>query len=255
MNQPRTDNFQKKEEYYVVNLNKKRAGIISGVFVLIAVFVFLTGYWAGRSASGETFHVPQGISESYLYQTTPSQVHQDHQALTVQTKQGTAPSIDEDLLEDDILDDTVNDEMQPSQKTVSSSLSPESPKKNVSVPKTLTKPEKPKHPASKSIAKTRRTTKKFPQSKRTKNISSHRRKGVYKIQVIACKTRKKADKIVRELRNLGFSAYVIKKTVKGNTYYRVRVGNFSTKKEAKKVLTKLQRTKYGRDVLLVKSRG
>jgi|GEM_PF-553233 len=70
--------------------------------------------------------------------------------------------------------------------------------------------------------------------------------GTYTVQVASLDSENKAVKMADRLKNRGHPAYVKKVNVKGKTYYRVRCGRFSDKKEAseyEKLLTKQDKTK------------
>jgi len=55
------------------------------------------------------------------------------------------------------------------------------------------------------------------------------------VQVNAFPEEKSAKGWVDRLKNKGYNAYVTEVNIKGKTWYRVRVGNYSTREEAKKV--------------------
>lgn len=70
--------------------------------------------------------------------------------------------------------------------------------------------------------------------------------GAYTVQVASLDSENKAVKMAGRLKNRGHPAYVKKVNVKGKTYYRVRCGRFSDKKEAndyEKLLTKQDKIK------------
>jgi cell division protein FtsN len=55
---------------------------------------------------------------------------------------------------------------------------------------------------------------------------------VYALQLASLETENKAASMVERLTNQGYPAYSYKVHVKGKTYYRVRCGTFTTRKEA-----------------------
>ncbi len=70
--------------------------------------------------------------------------------------------------------------------------------------------------------------------------------GGYTVQVASLDSENKAVKMADRLKNRGHPAYVKKVNVKGKTYYRVRCGRFSDKKEAgdyEMLLTKQEKIK------------
>jgi cell division septation protein DedD len=79
-----------------------------------------------------------------------------------------------------------------------------------------------------------------------REIKSTETGGGYTVQVASLDNENKAVKMADRLKNRGHPAYVKKVNVKGKTYYRVRCGRFSDKKEAsdyEKLLTKQDKIK------------
>ena len=79
-----------------------------------------------------------------------------------------------------------------------------------------------------------------------REIKSTETGGAYTVQVASLDSENKAVKMADRLKNRGHPAYVKKVNVKGKTYYRVRCGRFSDKKEAsdyEKLLTKQDKIK------------
>ncbi len=70
------------------------------------------------------------------------------------------------------------------------------------------------------------------QTKPAGEIKSTDTGGAYTVQVASLDSEGKAVKMADRLKNRGHPAYVKKVNVKGKTYYRVRCGRFSDKKEA-----------------------
>jgi cell division septation protein DedD len=70
-------------------------------------------------------------------------------------------------------------------------------------------------------------------------------KGRFTIQVAASQDVKKAEKLVRRLRQKGFRAYQMRSEVAGKgVWYRVRIGAFENRGQANKMLAKLKAKKY-----------
>jgi len=55
------------------------------------------------------------------------------------------------------------------------------------------------------------------------------------VQVSACQSYTQAEQFKDELKDKGFPAYLTEETIKGKKWYRVRLGFYSTKKEAVEV--------------------
>jgi len=54
----------------------------------------------------------------------------------------------------------------------------------------------------------------------------------WSVQISAAPTKNVADQLVQQLKTKGYDGYVVKAHVKGQTYYRVRVGRFPKREEA-----------------------
>ena len=81
-------------------------------------------------------------------------------------------------------------------------------------------------------------------SKATETADSLGKAGLDKtwaVQISAAPTRKVADKLVQQLKAKGYDGYVVEANVKGQTYYRVRVGRFSKQEEAESIRQSLAR--------------
>lgn len=79
-----------------------------------------------------------------------------------------------------------------------------------------------------------------------REIKSTETGGAYTLQVASLDSENEAVKMADRLKNRGHPAYVKKVNVKGKTYYRVRCGRFSDKKEAgdyEMLLTKQEKIK------------
>ena len=66
------------------------------------------------------------------------------------------------------------------------------------------------------------------------------RESGWTVQVNAYPEEKTAQRLVERLKEKGYDAYMVVSNVKGRTWYRVRVGKFSTREEAKKQQEELQ---------------
>ncbi len=69
--------------------------------------------------------------------------------------------------------------------------------------------------------------------------------GIYSVQVSSWITKERANAVAEELGSKGFHAYVLNAVVDGEPWYRVRVGNYETSKEASDALTSLENLGYG----------
>jgi cell division septation protein DedD len=72
-------------------------------------------------------------------------------------------------------------------------------------------------------------------SKATETADSAGRAGfgkTWSVQISAAPTKNVADKLVQQLKAKGYDGYIVEANVKGQTYYRVRVGRFPKREEA-----------------------
>ena len=54
----------------------------------------------------------------------------------------------------------------------------------------------------------------------------------WSVQISAAPTKNIADKLAQQLKAKGYDGYVVEANVKGQTYYRVRVGRLPNREEA-----------------------
>ena len=72
----------------------------------------------------------------------------------------------------------------------------------------------------------------------------------WSVQISAVPAKDIADTLVQRLKASGYDGYVVQAEVKGQTYYRVRVGRFDTREEAESVRQSLARQEGYRDAYL-----
>jgi len=70
------------------------------------------------------------------------------------------------------------------------------------------------------------------------------------VQISATPAKEIADTLVQRLRAKGYDGYVVQAEVKGQTFYRVRVGRFDAREEAESVRRSLARQEGYRDAYL-----
>ena len=70
------------------------------------------------------------------------------------------------------------------------------------------------------------------------------------MQISAAPAKDIADALVQRLKADGYDGYVVQAEVKGQTYYRVRVGRFDAREEAESVRQSLARQEGYRDAYL-----
>ena len=72
----------------------------------------------------------------------------------------------------------------------------------------------------------------------------------WSVQISAVPGKAVADTLIERLKASGYDSYVVKAEVKGQTYYRVRVGHFDAREEAESVRQSLVRQESYRDAYL-----
>jgi cell division septation protein DedD len=72
----------------------------------------------------------------------------------------------------------------------------------------------------------------------------------WSVQISAAPAKEIADTLVRRLKVNGYDGYIIQAEVKGQTYYRVRVGRFDTREQAESVRQSLAHQQGYRDAYL-----
>jgi septal ring-binding cell division protein DamX len=66
----------------------------------------------------------------------------------------------------------------------------------------------------------------------------------YTVQVVSIQNMEAADKMVRELTEMGYAAYAVRTVLDGKTWYRLRIGFFKTRAEARRILDELRAHHY-----------
>ena len=72
----------------------------------------------------------------------------------------------------------------------------------------------------------------------------------WSVQISAAPAKDVADGLVQRLKTKGYDSYLVKAEVKGQTYYRVRVGHFAARDQAESVRQSLVRQEEYRDAYL-----
>jgi cell division septation protein DedD len=72
----------------------------------------------------------------------------------------------------------------------------------------------------------------------------------WSVQISATPAKNIADTLIQQLKAKGYDGYMVQAEVKGQTYYRVRVGHFNAREEAESVRQSLARQEGYRDAYL-----
>lgn len=231
-------NPDKKKTY--LNISDERIVWAGAIFVFFGVFVFLIGYWLGKTTMKDiTFASKQSIvsAEEKLDQkkienslsATPSPIADNtrNENDTISAKNARiVTAIPEDS---ELAASPVSETKEPAVKApvISAFKTEKTPMKNVKLSTTSVKKN------ARSETKTVRVT----------PVTGDN----YTLQISAHTSMDKARSIEDDLRRIGFQSYIVEAAVNGITYYRVRVGKFGNKQEAHTALSKVKSTSMGRD--------
>jgi len=202
------------------------------IFVFFGVFVFLIGYWLGKS----TMRSVRSNNEQYLAKI--------EKTLEQKQLENTPAVPDQEGAVDSAVPET-EASPQPDVKI------PESAKEDAPiVAPPINDPVIEKKPVHKNVEK--KTLKKtvHNEKKPLKQIADQ--KGDYTLQVSAHTRMEKARFVESRLRAKGLQAYIVESMVNGKRYFRVRVGKFDSKNQAKKALAKIKKTTLGKDSYMIK---
>lgn len=204
------------------------------IFVFFGVFVFLIGYWLGKTtlksvkSSNEQYvasiqdkleqqQMENSLTmplnrEGQVDSVTPQPQYQELPTVrTPQTVQETEPIVAPPIRDPELKKPETTAEVKPE------------PKPQPVVKKTETQPK----PAAADV------------------------KGDYTLQVSAHSDMEKARAIESQLRSNGMQAYIVESMVNGVRYFRVRVGKFSSKSEANSALSRVKALSIGKDAYLI----
>jgi cell division septation protein DedD len=117
--------------------------------------------------------------------------------------------------------------------------------KKVEPPKEATAPRHARRTnSSRQLSHTRESTgaqKAITQNRKEETREPQASKGKYTVQLASLENKNKAEKFIRDLVQRGYPAYFYEAKVKGKSYYRVRCGQFPSRKTAEDYASKLRR--------------
>ncbi|MEJ5284247.1 MAG: SPOR domain-containing protein [Brevinematales bacterium] len=210
---------------------------VTAIFVFFGIMIFLLGFWLGKTS-------------------IKNAVEKEKQAIAMEEKK-----LEEKKVENLIV--AAPEKNMDSQIVVENVKQQETSIPEVKVP---VEPEKkvietPKN--EKVVVKTTEVKNsenlKFPEKKstttvnkqETKSVSKPVQEGSFSIQVSAHTSMEKARSVEDSLRSMGLYSYLVEANVGGTTYYRVRVGKFSSREEAEATLKKLKSSSVGKDSFII----
>ncbi len=206
---------------------------VTAIFVFFGIMVFLLGFWLGKTS-------------------IRNMIEKEKQNLIVEERKLEEKKTENLIISSPQETKDIAIPVETSKPPVSEVVKPQMektlPEINTS-PKTVVKEESSKNlkfPEKKEVKKQIETA----QSTKVKStpVSAE---GSYSIQVSAHTSMEKARSVEDALRSSGLYSYLVEATVNGVTYYRVRVGKFSTREEAENTLKKLKSLSYGKDSFII----
>lgn len=233
MNKPNIGQAPKPKGKKMLNISDEKMVWAGALFVFFGVFVFLIGYWLGKTilkpATPENDQYIGRLQEKLEEKKLETRFSLSSPSSTTSE----LPSTDTPSLIAPPSNTPIN--IKPPVDANKPIVAPpiEKPKPEISKPKTVVATSKPK------------TTPAV--SKSTRDI-----KGNYTIQVSAHTHIDKARSVETTFRGMGYQAYIVETMVNGIRYFRVRIGKFGSKNSAKTALAKIKKSSIGKDGILIR---
>ena len=195
--------------------------LLAGAFTLASVIIFFLGMIVGK-----------GIEARKIIKTEEPLVKIPVKPSTQGSAEAPGAPAKEELTFYDTLTKAPGTEAPAEEK-------PKDPKSAEKTAKADVKPSKPtakEEPAPATAkAAVKAAAAEAPAQTRTETPESKERNGSWTVQVNAYPDERSAKLLVDQLKNKGYNAKVTEVLNKGKTWYRVRVGRYESKEEAKKV--------------------
>jgi cell division septation protein DedD len=227
------ERYPRQKSY--INVSDERIVWAGAIFVFFGVFIFLIGYWLGKTTlkditfgnKGEIQKIEEKIDQkktenSFAFNNAPIPdiPKKDNNAITPVQEETNLPNI------------------------------------KGSEPENFTAPPINGDNSNKTTLKNVKlksgflNAKKTVKQKNTKKTESTN-EGNFTIQVSAHTSMEKAREVENELRKMGLESYLVEANVNGIVYYRVRVGKFQTKDDAQKAILKIKESSFGKDSMIL----
>ncbi len=226
-----------------LNVSDERIVWAGAIFVFFGVFVFLVGYWLGKTSIKDISLINKQYQQKVEEKLDQKKL--ENNMILSAPVTGESPKI-ENVPAPSENDNKLNESKQlVSSPAVSPLNTANLPKENV-----LTAPQ---IQGAKSVEK---NIKLHTASAKKGEVKLKTEKpGIngadYAIQVSAYTAMDKARSLEDILRKKGFQSYLVEADVNGVTYYRVRVGKFSGKEDALAALTKIKASEMGKNSFLM----
>ena len=191
---------------------------------------------AERSSSGQTAQPSTSGTQTGTQTETPSGTQSGTQSETQTGTQTTSPPVTKKPTKPQTLAREIQEAVQSVEKDIVEVLDPSKVEPPLEQkPEPAPEPEPEPQPAPKPAEPP-----KPPPPAHGENFT---------VQVAATATAAEAEESVKELKNKGFDAYYYHVSIRGRSYFRVRVGRYQTRKEAQETVDKLHTDGY-RDMFI-----
>jgi cell division septation protein DedD len=232
-----------KKPFIVLNRRKITGWIIAILF--LCAWMFVLGVLVGRDTAPVKFDIQQLVhsrddSNTEAQVKEQSQPTKDSVAVKDKTKLRFYEHLPEDQKDTSVPDLKPEQIAEPKKEDQSQSNDSESNQK-----RQIKKADTEKAASSKTAAKQE------DQEKAAAAVTKQSTGAVYTIQAASVKKAKDADRLVAELKQKGYPAYrTIGKVAQKGIWFRVRIGEYNSKAEARQTLDKLK--KLGLKPILVR---
>ena len=232
-----------KKPFIVLNRRKITGWIIAILF--LCAWMFVLGVLVGRDTAPVKFDIQQLVqsrddSNTEAQVKEQSQPTKDSVAVKDKTKLRFYEQLPEDQKDTSVPDIKPEQIAKPKKEDQSQSNDSESNQKR-----------QIKKADTEKAASPKTATKQEDQKKAAAAVTKQSTGAVYTIQAASVKKAKDADRLVAELKQKGYPAYrTIGKVAQKGIWFRVRIGEYNSKAEARQTLDKLK--KLGLKPILVR---
>ncbi|MCP4149178.1 MAG: SPOR domain-containing protein [bacterium] len=212
-----------KSSYLEINVTFHHVVTLLVGVLLIGSFLFYLGYQAGKSSAKRSGKNSQQV-----------QTEGDSKEIRLVNKQTADPDKIEEVGENEPAVN-INEEIKLHRQPLKKSPPKKKKKDSVKIPAVAKKKDKKQDDKKRE---TKRIESKPPEIKVAKPV---KRTVSFTIQLAAFESYDLAKNYSKKFSKAGYSTSVAQATVKGKVWFRVRVGQFKTRKEAKKERAKLEK--------------
>ncbi|MCX7820640.1 MAG: SPOR domain-containing protein [Brevinematales bacterium] len=212
---------------------------VTAIFVFFGIMIFLLGFWLGKTSIKNAIEKEKQTIAFEEKKLEEKKV--ENLIVSSPEKKNDSPIVVESI-------------KQPEVATIPEVKSPQT--ENIKVVETpkqekLATPKVPEIKNSEAIKFPDKKSTPLPRQEVKTATKPASQDGSYSIQVSAHTSMEKARSVEDSLRGMGLYSYLVEANVNGTTYYRVRVGKFTSREEAEATLKKLKASSYGKDSFII----